>query len=119
MDSDNEWEDLEQENGEKEKQRRNKKPLPILSGGCDRFRVSDRVGAYIANCALAEYGIITPEDTFHLIDPSKLRRQRLFWGKATASKKKEKAKMLPGLYTDGLRSRTLIRKTKVTKVATG
>ena len=41
------------------------------------------------------------------------------WGKATAGKKKERAKMLPGLYTDGLRSRTLIRKTKVTKVATG
>ena len=119
LDSNDEWQDVEEDNKEKEKKKRNRKALPIISAGCDRFRLSDRVGAYIANCTLAEFGIITAENTFHLIDPTKLRRQRLFWGKATAGKKKTQAKMLPGLYTDGLRSSTLVRRTKVTKVATG
>ena len=62
-------------------------------------RVSYCVGAFIANCALVEYGIITLKNTFHTIDRTKLRRQMIFWCKNTASKKKEKAKGLPGLYT--------------------
>ena len=118
-DTDEEWEDMEEEGQEKEKKRRNRKQLPVIAEGCDRARVPDRVGALIANCALIEYGIITPEDTFHVIDPSKLRRQRLKWGNTTGQKNKEKAKGLAGLYGDGKRSPTLVRKTKETKVATG
>ena len=38
-DSEDEWKDLEQEIEDKEKKRRNKKPLPIISAGCDRFKV--------------------------------------------------------------------------------
>ena len=118
-DSEEEWEDIGEEEQEKEKKKRNRKPLPIISGGCDRVGVSDRVGAFIANCALAEYGIITLENTFHVIDPTKLRHQRIKWGNATGKDKREKTRKLPGLYTDGKRSPTLVRRTKVTKVATG
>ena len=110
-DSNEEWEDMEEEGQEKEEKRRNRKQLPILAEGCDRARVPDRVGTLIANCALIEYGIITPEDTFHVIDPSKLRRQRMKWGKTTGQKNKEKAKGMAGLYGDGKRSPTLVRKT--------
>ena len=65
-------------------------------------RVSDHVGAFLANCDLAEYGIITLKNTFHTIDCTKLRRQMIFCGKNTASMKKGRAKRPSGLYTDGL-----------------
>ena len=41
------------------------------------------------------------------------------WGKVTGTMKREKTRRLPGFYTDGKRSPTLVRRTKVTKVATG
>ena len=37
--SEEEWKDLEEENKNKEHKRRNRKPLPIISAGCDRFKV--------------------------------------------------------------------------------
>ena len=118
-DSDEDWEDMEEEEQEKGKERRNRTPLPILSWGCDRFKVPDRLGAFLASCTLADEGLITPENLFKVVDPTKLRRQRLKWGKATGQKQRDKGKRLPGLYTDGLRSATLVRKTKKALVATG
>jgi hypothetical protein len=35
---------------------------------CDRWGVSNRAGAAIANAALIDAGIITPEDQKHVID---------------------------------------------------
>ena len=91
-DSDEEWEDMEDEEQEKEKERRNCKPLPILSWGCDRFKVPDRLGAFIASWAYADAGMITPENTFHAVDPSKLRRQRLKWGRPLDRRRRNRAK---------------------------
>ena len=94
MDSEDEWEDVEEENKEKEKNWRNKRPLPILSAGCDMVGVSYRVGAFLANCALVENGIITLKNTLHTIDRTKLRRQRIFWGKYEEGEGKEAARAL-------------------------
>ena len=93
--------------------------MPTLSAGCDLMKVGDVKGAFLGTCALIDYGIVTSEDTFHIIDPTKLRRQRLKYGKETATKRRVLANKLAGLYTDGKRSPTLVRKSKVTKVATG
>ena len=41
---------------------------------CDRWGVSNSVGAAIANAALIDAGLITPEDQKHVIDKNKLRR---------------------------------------------
>ena len=83
------------------------------------MKVGDVKGAFLGKCALIDYGIVTPEDTFHIINPTKLRRQRLKYGKETATKRRVLANKLADLYTDGKRSPTLVRKSKVTKVAAG
>ena len=48
--------------------------LRNLAKECDRWGVSNRAGAAIANAALIDAGIITPEDQKHVIDKNKLRR---------------------------------------------
>ena len=54
-----------------------KKILPQLRNlakECDRWGVSNRAGAAIANAALIDAGVITPEDQTNVIDKNKLRR---------------------------------------------
>ena len=118
-DDESQEEDSDGEGGEKEKEKRNTTSLEPLAMGCDMVKVSDSVGAFLGTCALIAHGLITKEDPSLIIDPSKLRRARLKFGQKTASSRRVLAKKLPGLYTDGKRSATLVRKTKTTKVATG
>ena len=89
--------------------------LKHLSMACDRYLVSDRAGAMLANGLLKDLGIVKKGCTAKLICPSKLRRQREKWGKVLM--KEKRAEKLPqGLYTDGKRVPTLVRETTVTKV---
>ena len=129
IESDSDWEDeadSEDEEdsdgeggGEKEKEKRNTISLEPLARGCDMVQVSDYKGAFLGTCALIAHGLITKEDTSLIIDPSKLRKQRLKFAQETASKRRVHASKLAGLYTDGKRSPTLVRRTKRNKVATG
>ena len=48
--------------------------LRNLAKECDRWRVSNRAGAAIANAALIDAGFITAENQTNVIDKSKLRR---------------------------------------------
>ena len=59
---------------EKPPENRNKMKLRNLAKECDRWGVSNRAGAAIANAALIDAGIITPQDQTCVIDKSKLRR---------------------------------------------
>ena len=59
----------------------NRHPLPKLSRMCDRYGISDRAGASIANAALQDFGILSKENLRIVIDHSKLRREREKWGK--------------------------------------
>ena len=120
-DEDQEWVDEEEAaEGEGEvKQLRNLMQLPNFARACDRFKISDRAAAFLGSALLLDYGIIKVGDTFHVIDPSKLRRQRLKWGKVIASLRKTTASRLSGIYTDGKKVPTLVRLTTSTKVATG
>ena len=43
---------------------------------CERFLVSDRVGAAIANAALQDAGVLDKKEMSMIIDRSKLRRER-------------------------------------------
>ena len=43
---------------------------------CDRYQISDRAGAAIANAVLQDYGIITPDEDSLIIDRNKLCRSR-------------------------------------------
>ena len=48
--------------------------LRNLAKECDRWGVSNRAGAAIANAALIDAGFITAEDQTNVIDKSKLMR---------------------------------------------
>ena len=48
--------------------------LRNLAKECDRWAVSNRAGAAIANAALIDAGFISPDDQKYVIDKSKLRR---------------------------------------------
>jgi len=53
---------------------RNIKSLPTLSRECDRYGVSNTVGAAIATAVLVDYGLVTDDDQSSSIDRSKLWR---------------------------------------------
>ena len=110
-DNDSDWEDLEKE----EISTYNTMPLKHFAKVCDRYVLSDRAGAMLANGLLRDLGIVKKGQTAKLVCPSKLRRQREKWGKVLV-KEKKKDNLLQGLYTDGKRVPTLVRETTVTKV---
>ena len=60
---------------ESDKTPQNRMPLPTLAMTCERFHVSDRVGAAIASAVLVDYGIITADRRQNVIDKTKLRAE--------------------------------------------
>ena len=73
---DNTKEDSEFVIPEKEKVKQNRMVLRNLAKECDRWGVSNRAGAAIANAVLIDAGVITSEDQTNVIDKNKLRRSR-------------------------------------------
>jgi len=55
---------------------RNYTPLPNVAKICDRFHVSNTCGAAIATATLQDYGLITSTEKKHVIDRSKIWRER-------------------------------------------
>ena len=53
----------------------NRMPLPTLAMTCERFHVSDRIGAAIASAVLVDYGLITSNQRQNVIDKNKLRAE--------------------------------------------
>ena len=80
-DDDSDWEDLDEDASKDQSYRRDTTmSLKHFSMVCDRYLVSDRVGALLANGSLKDLGIVKKSCTAKLICPSKLRRQRKKWG---------------------------------------
>ena len=52
----------------------NRKDWPNLARMCERFQISDRAAAAIANSVMQDLGLITDDDKTYVIDRSKLRR---------------------------------------------
>ena len=50
--------------------------LPALASACDRYGITDTSGAAIATAVLEDFGVVSSHDTSHVIDPSKIRRER-------------------------------------------
>ena len=67
-------EDDEDFNPAQTTQSQNRQDLRNLSMICDRYGVSSRAGAAIANAALADAGVISAADQANVIDKNKLRR---------------------------------------------
>lgn len=81
--------------------------LPNLARECDRYGISDRGAASIASSLLQDIGIIHEGETSHVVDRSKIRRERKksrISAKEIASKNSQP---LTGLYFDGRKDATV------------
>ena len=80
---------------------RNLKKLPKTSEACDRYLISNRAGAAIANAVLIDYGYMTEDDPNLLIAPNKLKDQRRRYRKETLELTKCESDEITSLYFDG------------------
>jgi hypothetical protein len=85
---------------------RNTKSLPTLSRECDRYGVSNTVGAAIATAVLVDYGLVTDEDNSAAIDRSKLWRERERFRRSSSEPKGDKCEPT-SLYFDGRKDVTM------------
>ena len=110
------WEDLEEDEQVVRKSRiYNTLPLKNFARECDRYGVSDRAGAKIGNGLMKDLGIVDKDNMDKLICPNRLRRERRKWG-AKLEEEKDQVVHPHGVYTDGKKVPTLVRKTALTKV---
>lgn len=80
-------------------------PLPALARTSDRYGLSDRAAAAVASAVLQDLSVVIPDDSSHVIDRSKLRRER-------AKKRKygieRNSVVLVGLFLDGRKDKTVV-----------
>ena len=79
--------------------------LPALASGSDQYSTSDRAGATIANAVLEDFCVVNPKDTSHDNDPSKIQQQCK--RKCNQLKLSENSKIVPGIFFDGQKDKTL------------
>ena len=83
-----------------------KRDMPALARACDRHMVSDRSAAAIASAVLQDFGLITADNSLNVIDPRKVRRERI-------KKRKQLQGIdnnldLCGIYFDGRKDKTIV-----------
>ena len=77
-DNDSDWEEVEEELPTVIEY--NTLKLRRFSRECDRYKLSNRAGAKVANAVNRDFGTVTNNNQKFLICPNKLRRERLKWG---------------------------------------
>ena len=75
---------------------------------CDRYKISDRAGAAIANAVLQDYGIITTDENSLIIDRNKLRRSRFSVRRDLANEVHENITDISAIYLDGRKDQTRV-----------
>jgi hypothetical protein len=86
--------------------------LPTLARTSDRYGLSDRASAAVATAVLQDIGLVTEEDKSHVIDRSKLRRERAKKRKYVVERN---SNVLFGLFFDGRKDKTLVSEKKGAK----
>ena len=86
----------------------NRRRWTNLARMCERYQLSDRVGAAIATSTLQYMEIVTNEDKSLVIDPSKLRRERERCRKEICQEEVSNFKYVSGLYFDGRKDATQV-----------
>ena len=76
-------------------------PLPTLAMTCERFHVSDRIGAAIASAVLVDYGLITSDQRQNVIDKNKLRAEIAKLRKKIKEEEKLQFEQVNGIGFDG------------------
>jgi len=88
------------------RKRRHRKYLPTVARACDRLGISDRAAAAIAAAVLQDFGIVSKEDSFKVVDRNKVRRSRL--KNRDETQKRSRSNLLRSLYFDGRKDLTFI-----------
>ena len=103
-DTTNEYEDLTQS----EESQQNPKLWLNLACMYERYQVSGRAEAAIANSAFQDAGIITPSDKLFVIDKNKLKRQKIYRQEFRAEDRFFKLINDQSTYVDGRQDATLV-----------
>ena len=74
----------------------------------ERFQISDRAAAAIANSVMQDLGLITDDDKTYVIDRSKLRRERERCRAEIRKKEQENFKLVNAIYFDGRKDATQV-----------
>ncbi|KAK3911764.1 Vacuolar protein sorting/targeting protein 10 [Frankliniella fusca] len=88
---------------------RNTSPLPNTAATAARFNVSSRAAAAIASAFAVDSGLVTPTDTKHVVDHSKMRRQQskvMLEANAAGLRDCDRP---TGLYFDGRKNETMVQ----------
>lgn len=85
----------------------NRKSWPNVSLMCERYQLSDRAGAAVANGVLKDLGILTDVDNSCAIDRSKLRREREKYRAELRTEEDKYFQLVNALYVDGKKDATL------------
>ena len=93
----------------------NRTALRNLSLLCERFNVSNRVGAALGTGALKDHGLVTDTDTKFVIDRSKLRRERNKYRREIQAEEEKLFGLVDSIYVDGRKDATQSRLLSTTR----
>ena len=88
----------------------NRGKWPNLARISERYQLSDRASAAVANAALKDAGLITETDRSLVIDKNKLRRERERYRNHIRQEQELFFKVVDGIYIDGRKDATLTLK---------
>ena len=86
----------------------NRSNWPNLAKIAERFQISDRAAAALANAVLKDVGLVTENDKKLVIDKNKLRRERQKYREDIRQNQSKFFHMINGVYVDGRKDATLI-----------
>ena len=86
----------------------NRKKWPNLARICERYQLSDRAAAAVANSVLVDVGLVTEDDKTRIIDRSKLRRERERCRNEIRSEEQQNFGLVNAVYLDGRKDATQI-----------
>jgi len=81
---------------------------PNLAMMSERYQLSDRASAAVANAALKDAGLITDLDKTYVIDKNKLRRKSEKYRDIISEEDAKFYKFIDGIYIDGTKDATLL-----------
>ena len=81
---------------------------PNLAMMSERYQLSDRASAAVANAVLKDAGLITDLDKTYVVDKNKLRREREKYRNIIGEEEAIFYKFIDGIYIDGRKDATLL-----------
>jgi len=86
----------------------NRKSWPNLTRICERYSISNRAGAAIANSALQDVGIINENNKTLIIEKAKLSRERQKYRHVIREEENKFFDLVNSIYLDGTKDSTIM-----------